>query len=191
MCFRFTESLTNQPAIIDVFEDSGRLNSQSKKPTSLATVRTNKTTAQSINSDQAMDTLDQDKSALSTPFDANMYATKRTFAKGCLNIAVLTSNATQLKFMVKFEEAGKDNLYYPVIVLLSLSILLQIVTAIMCLMVGNRNINNEGKRRDQAEKLNNAISALTLLTTIINMLVTSLGVGEIKHTPKGNGTVIK
>ena len=100
---------------------------------------------------------------------------------------MLTSNTTTLKFTLKADADGQA-LYYPIIILLSLSILVQVVTAILCLMVGNCNINNEGKMRDQAEKISNAISALTLLTTIINILVTSLGVGEINDMSKGNGT---
>ena len=166
------------------FEDTGSLKSQSKKPAPVAPVRKTKTSAESVH----YGTLDQDQPAPSVPFDANMYATKKSFSKGCLNIAVLTSNTTTLKFMLQLEKDEQNNLYYPIIVVLSLSILVQVVTAIMCLTVGNHNINHEGKARDQAKKINNGISALTLLTTIINILVTSLGVGEMNHTPNRNVT---
>lgn len=58
--------------------------------------------------------------------DPNVYATKKTVAQGMLDVALLTSNASQLKFLL---QKGRENDFYVLMVtLISLSIILQVRT---------------------------------------------------------------
>lgn len=56
--------------------------------------------------------------------DANRYATKKTIAQGMLDIALLTANASQLKYIL---QVGEQHEFYKLMVtLISLSIVLQV-----------------------------------------------------------------
>ncbi|CAH0401419.1 unnamed protein product [Chilo suppressalis] len=58
--------------------------------------------------------------------DANRYATKKTVAQGMLDIALLTSNASQLKYVLQV--GPKHEFYTLLVVLISISIVLQKAT---------------------------------------------------------------
>merc|ERR1712141_134281 len=62
--------------------------------------------------------------------DANRYATKKTIAQGMLDVALLTANASQLKYVL---QVGEDNhpFYHLMLALIILSIILQAVVAIL------------------------------------------------------------
>lgn len=56
--------------------------------------------------------------------DANRYATKKTIAQGMLDIALLTANASQLKYILQVGE--KHEFYTLMLTLISISIILQV-----------------------------------------------------------------
>lgn len=56
--------------------------------------------------------------------DANRYATKKTIAQGMLDIALLTANASQLKYILQVGE--KHEFYALMLTLISISIILQV-----------------------------------------------------------------
>lgn len=56
--------------------------------------------------------------------NVNRYATKKTIAQGMLDIALLTANASQLKYVL--QTGGKHPFYTLMIALISLSIVLQV-----------------------------------------------------------------
>ena len=58
------------------------------------------------------------------PLDANKYATKKTIAQGMLDIALLTANASQLKYVLQI--GNKHEFYHVMLTLISLSIVLQV-----------------------------------------------------------------
>nr|SVE75813.1 EOG090X07V0 [Daphnia hispanica] len=63
--------------------------------------------------------------------DANKYATKKTIAQGMLDIALLTANASQLKYVLQL---GHRHEFYTIMVsLIASSIVLQIVVGILAL----------------------------------------------------------
>ena len=107
----------------------------------------------------------------SVQFDFNKYAEMKTMAKGLLNVSLLTSNANSLKIIIK---AGPENnqLYWPTIILIVLSIMLQTAMAILAVFVGKNNINFESNH-GRATLLNRTILILAVLTIIVNILITS------------------
>ncbi|CAL1287049.1 unnamed protein product [Larinioides sclopetarius] len=105
--------------------------------------------------------------------DANVYATKKTIAQGLLDVALLTANASQLKYLI---QAGKEHeFYYVMMTLISLSIILQVLTGCMMLLIANTNLN-EVKRQRRADNLNNAITIGVFLVAILNILISALGI---------------
>ena len=107
----------------------------------------------------------------SVRFDFNKYAEIKTMAKGLLNVSLLTSNANNLKIIIK---GGPENnqLYWPSIILTVLSIILQTAMAILAVFVGKNNINIESNH-SRATLLNRTILILAVLTIIVNILITS------------------
>lgn len=57
--------------------------------------------------------------------DANRYATKKTIAQGMLDVALLTANASQLKYVL---QVGSDNhpFYHLMLTLIIISMILQV-----------------------------------------------------------------
>ncbi|XP_035208912.1 ninjurin-2-like isoform X2 [Stegodyphus dumicola] len=105
--------------------------------------------------------------------DANVYATKKTIAQGLLDVALLTANASQLKYLL---QVGKEHeFYYVMMTLISLSIILQVSTGCLMLLVANTNLN-EVKRQRRAENLNNTITIGVFLVAILNILISALGI---------------
>ena len=104
-------------------------------------------------------------------FDFNKYAEMKTMAKGLLNVSLLTSNANSLKIIIK---GGPENsqLYWPTIILIVLSIMLQTAMAILAVFIGKNNINIESNH-SRATLLNRTILILAVLTIIVNILITS------------------
>ncbi|KYB26754.1 Ninjurin-1-like Protein [Tribolium castaneum] len=63
--------------------------------------------------------------------DANKYATKKTIAQGLLDVALLTANASQLKYVLQVGE--KHEFYVLMLTLISISIVLQVLVGLLCL----------------------------------------------------------
>lgn len=61
---------------------------------------------------------------LQKTLDANKYATKKTIAQGLLDVALLTANASQLKYILQVGE--KHEFYTLMLTLIIISIILQV-----------------------------------------------------------------
>lgn len=57
--------------------------------------------------------------------DANRYATKKTIAQGMLDIALLTANASQLKYILQVGQ--KHEFYTLMLIMISVSIIMQVI----------------------------------------------------------------
>merc|ERR1712126_15163 len=101
-------------------------------------------------------------------FNANIYAMKKTFAKGMLDIALLTANASQLKYVL--EEGAKDQFYTALIVLIVTSIVLQVLAGIVFGVLAVLNIN-EAKHHKNATILNNVAVAVVIIITVLNVII--------------------
>ena len=58
--------------------------------------------------------------------DANRYATKKTIAQGMLDVALLTANASQLKYVLQLGE-NVHPFYHLMLALIIVSIVLQVL----------------------------------------------------------------
>ncbi|XP_026763383.1 ninjurin-2 isoform X5 [Galleria mellonella] len=104
--------------------------------------------------------------------DANRYATKKTVAQGMLDIALLTSNASQLKYVLQV--GPKHEFYTLLVVLISISIALQVISAIVAVVLGCiYNINREPDHRG-AEILNNVSLGFKSIGIALNIIISVL-----------------
>ncbi|XP_063830420.1 ninjurin-2 isoform X2 [Ostrinia nubilalis] len=111
-------------------------------------------------------------SAIVKGLDANRYATKKTVAQGMLDIALLTSNASQLKYVLQV--GPKHEFYTLLVVLISISIVLQVVSAIVALVLSSIfNINHQPDHR-KAEILNNTSLAFKVMSITLNIIISIL-----------------
>nr|XP_022911019.1 ninjurin-2-like isoform X4 [Onthophagus taurus] len=108
--------------------------------------------------------------------DANSYATKKTIAQGLLDVALLTANASQLKYILQVGE--QHEFYHLMLGLIITSIILQIIQAIVCVFVGSSININKAEEQDNANLANNSILALNILLVIVNVLIAGFEMKE-------------
>ncbi|XP_049810038.1 ninjurin-1-like isoform X4 [Schistocerca nitens] len=104
--------------------------------------------------------------------DANRYATKKTIAQGMLDIALLTANASQLKYVL---QAGSKHEFYSLMVgLISTSIVLQVLAGSLTLVLLRLNINDPG-RHYTAAVINHICLAFVMGSCVTNTIKMSFG----------------
>ncbi|EAA01466.4 AGAP002124-PA [Anopheles gambiae str. PEST] len=138
--------------------------------------------------------------------DANRYATKKTIAQGMLDIALLTANASQLKYILQVGE--KHEFYGLMLTLISISIILQVIMGVLNLSLSlmrdcrlhlpeyHRSANvinyimlvgilfvvigslNINRKPDQtaAIVLNDVILVLIFVISLINVIISGFGI---------------
>lgn len=103
----------------------------------------------------------------------NSYATKKTLAKGLLDIGLLMANASQLKSLLSLGPA--QDYYYANLVLISLSIILQIIVGVVLLVLGSI----EGKTvtgKLTSSRLNDVTVGFVFAITVINVFIAAFGI---------------
>ncbi|XP_043934077.1 ninjurin-1-like isoform X2 [Protopterus annectens] len=106
------------------------------------------------------------------PVNINRYATKKTAAQSMLDVALLMANASQLKAVV---EHGFSMYYTPLVVLISMSLVLQIVVGMLLIFIVKTNVNDAAKQSN-LNLLNDITTGFVLMILIINIFITALGV---------------
>ena len=109
--------------------------------------------------------------------DANRYATKKTIAKGMLDVALLTANASHLKHVLQLGD--KYQFYELMFSLIVISIILQVVAGIFFLVIGFLNINDGNpKQKKAAIVLNDVIVLVIFIITVINIVISGFGIQD-------------
>merc|ERR1711983_469712 len=124
------------------------------------------------NNFQTMDI--SDASGRRKALDANRYATKKTIAQGMLDVALLTANASQLKYFLQLGE-NVHPFYHLMLALIIVSIVLQVIVGILFLVIGGLNINDDPDQRT-ADILNDVITVLVFLITLVNVVINGFGI---------------
>ncbi|VDI15990.1 Hypothetical predicted protein [Mytilus galloprovincialis] len=103
---------------------------------------------------------------------SNAYDRKKTFAEGLLDVAILIANATQLKAVIS---NGPSHKYYiPLLVLISVSIVIQLVVAVLLLIIGATEKKADNKL--WLHKMNNATIGLIVAITVTNIFISAFGI---------------
>ncbi|XP_075526346.1 ninjurin-2-like [Dermacentor variabilis] len=111
-----------------------------------------------------------------SPAAANRYATKKTVAQGCYDVALLTMNAAQLKRAL--EQGHRHPFYALVVVLASVSIALQVIVGVLLIVLGCLDLGKP-RQRGPAIALNNVATAFVMAVTIANVLAASF---DLSHS---------
>uniref|UniRef100_A0A336L397 CSON002359 protein n=1 Tax=Culicoides sonorensis TaxID=179676 RepID=A0A336L397_CULSO len=119
--------------------------------------------------------------------DANRYATKKTIAQGMLDIALLTANASQLKYILQVGE--KHEFYTLMLTLITVSIILQIAQGLVCIFLGNQDINNS-EHHERADLGQNISLGINLAVVVINIMLNSMEMSTTQVPELSNGTDI-
>ncbi|KAK7067268.1 hypothetical protein SK128_021279 [Halocaridina rubra] len=110
------------------------------------------------------------------PLDVNTYATKKTVAQGMMDLALLTANANQLRYVIEAGRYGNYGVnYYVSLTLIIFSILFQLVIGVMLIFMGRYNVSQE-HHAIKADKLNNWVVLGVFLITIINVFISSFAI---------------
>ncbi|PSN39655.1 hypothetical protein C0J52_18467 [Blattella germanica] len=109
-------------------------------------------------------------------FQHNNYATRKTITQGLLDIALLTANAAQLKYILDFGESHPH--YLLMIILLSVSIGLQLVRGCLNVVLGSLYNISQEDHQTAANVINNIVLGLGALTTVVNAVVSSFDMSE-------------
>ncbi|XP_059608611.1 ninjurin-B-like [Phlebotomus argentipes] len=101
------------------------------------------------------------------------YASKKSVAEGMMDIALLTANANQLRFLITFNTESRT--FYVSLGLLVLSLVLQVAVGIA--LIFKRQMKIKG-RKNQASHMNDYIVGGIFLVTVINVLAASFTITE-------------
>ncbi|XP_069685563.1 ninjurin-2-like isoform X3 [Periplaneta americana] len=111
------------------------------------------------------------------PLDANSYATKKTIAQGMLDIALLTANASQLKYVL---QVGHQHEFYTLMVwLISISIVLQVLMGVLFLSL---NLMRDCRLhmheyKTSALVINYATMGFSVVVSALNLLISAFDPG--------------
>jgi len=100
----------------------------------------------------------------------------KSYCKGLMDVALLTANANQLRHTLEICEPYRALL----VVLLSISILLQVVASLVLLV---ERMTCRKKDFATCHKYNAAIGCLTIIVIIVNILATAFGGPDNDCTP--------
>ncbi|XP_017492348.1 PREDICTED: ninjurin-2-like [Rhagoletis zephyria] len=107
------------------------------------------------------------------PVSANSYATKKTISQGMFDVALLTANASQLKYCLQLGD--KNKFYLVMVILISTSIILQVLVGAIFIYLGYINFDDT-ERQKRLNRYNNIATILVFLITILNVLISGFGI---------------
>ncbi|XP_065348460.1 ninjurin-1-like [Cloeon dipterum] len=132
-----------------------------------------------LNSEIAPDGLSMVETAIPR-LDVNIYSQKKTLAQGMMDLALLSANANQLRYVL---DRGVDDAYYYIsLTLISASIILQIAVGIGLIWNGQFNIKKE-KDMHLANRINNFTVIGIFLVTIINVFISAFSISTDSSIP--------
>ncbi|MBN3288137.1 NINJ1 protein, partial [Polyodon spathula] len=103
----------------------------------------------------------------------NHYANKKSVAESMLDIALLMANASQLKAVV--EQGPSFSFYVPIVVLISISLVLQVIVGVLLIFIVKYDLNDEN-RQPRLNLLNNIATGLVFIIVVVNIFITAFGV---------------
>lgn len=109
--------------------------------------------------------------------DINVYQHKKTLAQGMMDLALLSANANQLRYVL--ESYDRHPYYYFSVTFIIASLVFQVLVGIGLVFNSRYNIKNQDDIC-KADKINNLITVAILLITIINVFISAFGVAEVK-----------
>ncbi|KYM97160.1 Ninjurin-1, partial [Cyphomyrmex costatus] len=105
--------------------------------------------------------------------DVNVYQHKKTLAQGMMDLALLSANANQMRYVLQTD--GRHPYFFPSLIMISMSLFLQIAVGIGLIWNSVYNVK-EHEQMCKANKANNWTVIGIFLVTILNVFISSFGV---------------
>ncbi|XP_043648621.1 ninjurin-A isoform X2 [Drosophila teissieri] len=105
--------------------------------------------------------------------DVNAYQHKKTLAQGMMDLALLSANANQLRYVL--DRQSTHIYYYPSLLFISLSILFQVAVGVGLIWNGQYNIKNS-LDICRANRINNYTVIGIFIVTVVNVLISAFTV---------------
>ncbi|KAH8270077.1 hypothetical protein KR018_003614 [Drosophila ironensis] len=107
--------------------------------------------------------------------DVNAYQHKKTLAQGMMDLALLSANANQLRYVL---ETNKNHPYfYPSLLFISISIIFQVAVGVGLIWNGRYNITDKHEIC-RANRINNYTVIGIFIVTVVNVLISAFGVAD-------------
>lgn len=107
--------------------------------------------------------------------DVNVYQQKKTIAVGMMDLALISANANQFRYVL--QTSGTHPFYYPSLAMIGLSLILQIAVGIGLIWNSRYNVKVEAQMC-KANRANNWTIIGVFFVTILNVFISSFGVAE-------------
>nr|XP_037873234.1 ninjurin-1 isoform X3 [Bombyx mori] len=107
--------------------------------------------------------------------DVNTYQQKKNLAQGMMDLALLSANANQLRYVL--ESQTSHPYYYPSLAFIGLSIILQIAVGVGLILNSRYDVNDK-KEICKADKINNMTVLGIFLITFVNVFIASFSVSS-------------
>lgn len=111
--------------------------------------------------------------------DVNIYQHKKTLAQGMMDLALLSANANQLRYVLQTD--GRHPYYYPSLAMISSSLLIQIIVGIGLIWNSRYDVKVDAQMC-KADTANNWTVIGIFLVTILNVFISSFGVVDLITT---------
>ncbi|XP_037653387.1 ninjurin-1 isoform X2 [Choloepus didactylus] len=105
--------------------------------------------------------------------NVNHYTNKKSAAESMLDIALLMANASQLKAVI--DQGSSFAFFVPLVVLISISLVLQIGVGVLLIFLVKYDLNNPAKHA-KLDFLNNLATGLVFIIVVVNIFITAFGV---------------
>ncbi|KAF7395470.1 hypothetical protein HZH68_009520 [Vespula germanica] len=120
----------------------------------------------------SVDTTDKRSQAYNTRA-VNTFAAKKTVAQGMMDVALITANANQLRYLIEYQRNSPT--FYVILILIVISLLLQIAVGVSLIFKGRFDMKGQSKSLN-ARKINNYVVVGVFLITIINVFVAAFSI---------------
>ncbi|XP_055628599.1 ninjurin-A-like [Toxorhynchites rutilus septentrionalis] len=107
--------------------------------------------------------------------DMNVYQQKKSLAQGMMDLALLSANANQLRYVL--ESYQRHPYFYFSLVFISTSIICQVAVGIGLIWKSRYNIKNEDDFC-KADRINNLVTIGIFVITLVNVLISAFGVAD-------------
>ncbi|XP_018321571.1 ninjurin-1-like [Agrilus planipennis] len=107
---------------------------------------------------------------------SNSFAAKKTVAQGMMDIALITANANQLRYIIEFNRHSST--FYVNLFLIIVSLILQVGVGVALIFKGRLDLKGKSKHQS-AKTINNYVVAGIFLVTIINVFIASFTITNV------------
>ncbi|KAL5292909.1 hypothetical protein ACFFRR_011585 [Megaselia abdita] len=106
--------------------------------------------------------------------DVNIYQHKKTLAQGMMDLALLSANANQLRYVIQMQQSFY---FYVSLIFIALSIVLQVAVGVGLIWNSRYNVKDE-REICKANKANNYTVIGIFVVTVVNVFISAFGVPD-------------